>query len=95
MRRAAGVCITKVPPGTRAGVPGPWRTALSIALGLALLGAFVATSDLRQVGDCFRLLGWTAPLVLVPEAVVLLIDTWGWRTVMPAAMRERISLGSL
>jgi uncharacterized protein (TIRG00374 family) len=31
----------------------------------------------------------------VPEAVVLLVDTWGWRTVMPAAMRERIPLLSL
>jgi uncharacterized protein (TIRG00374 family) len=47
------------------------------------------------VGDCFRLLGWTAPLILVPEAIVLLVDTWGWRTVMPAAMRERIPLLSL
>ena len=47
------------------------------------------------MGDCFRLLGWTAPLILVPEAVVLLVDTWGWRTVMPAAMRERIPLLSL
>src|SRR5678810_161960 len=71
------------------------RDRISVALGLALLGAFIATSDLRHVGDCFRLLGWTAPLILVPEAIVLLVDTWGWRTVMPAAMRERIPLLSL
>jgi uncharacterized protein (TIRG00374 family) len=47
------------------------------------------------VGDCFRLLGWTAPLILVPETIVLLADAWGWRTVMPAAMRERIPFVSL
>jgi putative membrane protein len=71
------------------------RAALSVALGLALLGAFVATSDLAGVGDCFRLLGWAAPLVLLPEVLVLIFDTQGWRIVMPPEMRERIPFTSL
>jgi putative membrane protein len=62
---------------------------------MALLGAFIASSDLRHVADCFRLLGWTAPVILLPEAVVLLADTFGWRSVMPAAMRERVPVPSL
>jgi len=86
--------VANEPPASPHG-PGRWWTALAIAIGLALLGIFIATSDLEQVGACFRLLGWTAPLVLVPEALVLTLDTWGWRSLMPAAMRARIPLPSL
>jgi putative membrane protein len=90
----AEASIADAPP---AGPPGPgrWRTGIAVGIGLALLGAFIATSDLRHVGDCFRLLGWTAPAILVPESLVLLIDTWGWRGLIPAAVRGRIPLASL
>jgi uncharacterized protein (TIRG00374 family) len=34
-------------------------------------------------------------MILVPEAIVLAADTFGWKSVMPAAMRERIPFASL
>jgi putative membrane protein len=74
---------------------GRWRTALSIAVGLALLAGFIAVSDLEHVGDYFRLLGWTVPAVLAPYLVIVLVDTWGWRCVMPAEIRARVPLASL
>jgi uncharacterized protein (TIRG00374 family) len=74
---------------------GRWRTAFSIAVGLALLAGFIAVSDLEHVGDYFRLLGWTALAVLAPYVVIVLVDTWGWRCVMPVEMRARVPLASL
>lgn len=76
-------------------MPGSWRRAITVALGLALLGAFIASSDLSEVAACMRLLGYLAPLVLVPEGLALVADTCGWRAVMPAAMRARVPLASL
>lgn len=74
---------------------GRSRTIVSIVVGLALLAAFIAGSDLDHVGGYFRLLGWMAPAVLLPEAFVLLLGTWGWRCVMRADMRARLPLRAL
>jgi putative membrane protein len=74
---------------------GRSRTIVSIVVGLVLLAGFIAVSDLDHVGGYFRLLGWTAPAVLLPEAFVLLLGTWGWRCVMRADMRARLPLRSL
>jgi uncharacterized protein (TIRG00374 family) len=74
---------------------GRWRTAFAIVTGLVLLVGFIAVSDLEHVGAYFRLLGWTAPAVLAPYVVIVSIDTWGWRSMMPADMRARVPLASL
>ena len=74
---------------------GRWRTAFSIVTGLVLLAGFIAVSDLEHVGDYFRLLGWTAPAVLAPYVVIVLVDACGWRAMMPAEMRARVPLASL
>lgn len=62
---------------------------------MGLLVSFLLWSDLPRVADCLRVLGWAAPLVLVPEALVLILDTRGWRCVMAPAARRRVPFASL
>jgi glycosyltransferase 2 family protein len=49
-----------------------------LLLGLALFAWFVRRAGVSAITDAFRQLGWLAPLVLVPYALVYLADTLGW-----------------
>ena len=51
---------------------------LLLLTGLAIFGWFVHRADPREIGATLGLLGWLAPLVLVPYAFVYAVDTWGW-----------------
>lgn len=90
-RHSGGELIPSDAPEARS---GRWRSLLSVVIGLALLGGFIAGSDLKHVGDHFRALGWTAPLVLLPYGVIALVDTLGWRCTLASDVRHRVSLAS-
>ena len=47
--------------------------------GLALFAWFVYRAGLTEIMGAFSRLGWYAPLVLVPFAIVYVFDTLGWR----------------
>lgn len=55
------------------------------ALGLALFAWFVHRAGVREITRAFANLGWAAPLVLLPFALVTLLDTAGWRFAFGAA----------
>src|SRR4051794_10679588 len=53
---------------------------LLIALaGLALFAWFVHRAGPAEIAAAFGRLGWSAPLALVPFALVYVLDTLGWR----------------
>jgi len=50
-----------------------------VALGLALFAWFVQRAGASAIARAFSNLGWFAPVVLLPFALVYLLDTLGWR----------------
>ena len=54
------------------------RTLLLI-LGVALLALVIAQVGLRTLVDQVRALSWRLPLLLIPYALVTLLDTMGWK----------------
>ena len=52
---------------------------LVAAAGLALFAWFVYRAGLTEILQAFSRLGWYAPLVLLPFAIVYVFDTLGWR----------------
>ena len=53
---------------------------LLVALaGLGLFAWFVHRAGLTEIVNAFGRMGWAAPLVLLPFAIVYLFDTLGWR----------------
>ncbi len=72
------------------------RTRLRILLALAGLSLFVwyaAGVGLRGAGDVFGRIGWFLPLVLLPYALVYVVDTAAWR--LAFAVRPPLSFGRL
>lgn len=49
------------------------------AVGLALFVWFVQRAGVGEIVRAFQNLGWFAPVVLLPFALVYLLDTLGWR----------------
>jgi putative membrane protein len=55
-----------------------FRVLIALA-GLALFAWFIQRAGLNEIARAFARLGWSAPLVLLPYALVYLLDTFGWR----------------
>jgi len=84
-------------PPTRAWTPEPsagpssgprtGRWIAAVVLGTVLLALLVSYAGLAPVLARFRILGWAAPLILVPYIVINVLDTSGWRCTLPAGAR--------
>lgn len=93
MSRPAAAPRDEAAAGARARARG--RNVALVAVGVALLGLLVWTTDERQILAHLRTLGWRAPLVLVPYLLIAWIDAVGWRLTLPAADRARVPLAAL
>jgi uncharacterized protein (TIRG00374 family) len=63
--------------------------------GLALFAWFVYRTGVDSLSRAFATLGWSAPLVLLPYALVYLLDTVGWRLSFSCALPKSISFATL
>jgi len=63
--------------------------------GLALFAWFVHRTGIDTISRVFATLGWSAPLILVPYALVYLLDTIGWRLSFGRTLPKTISFGTL
>ena len=70
-------------------------TVLAVAFGLAILGWLLHHAGLAPVWERVRAIGWAAPLLLLPYALVTLCDALGWRYTLPLAARARVPFPSL
>ncbi len=64
---------------------------LALAAGCALLVWVLRRAGLDAVWERLRGLGWSAPLMLLPFLVVMVLDAWGWRLTLPAHPRVPLS----
>jgi putative membrane protein len=71
------------------------RTAIALALGLALLGLLIWGVDVDQIHDRMAELGWKSPLVLLPWVAIACLDARGWRCTLPPAAAARVPFPSL
>jgi glycosyltransferase 2 family protein len=83
-----------------AGDLGEIRVKLALRLiiaaaGLALFGWFVHRIGADTISRAFATLGWSAPLILLPYALVYLFDTLGWRLCFRRALPKAITFGTL
>ena len=90
------------PDRAESGVPGEsspgtpvWRTAVSVVVGLTLLGVLIYYSDVDKIHDRMDELGWSSPLVLLPWVVIACFDALGWRCTLPATAAARVPFPSL
>ena len=73
-----------------------WLRTLGAALvGIALLGLLMWHTGLDPIHDRMAELGARGPLVLLPYAVIALMDALGWRCTLPARDRAKVPLRSL
>ena len=84
----------------RSGDLGEIRVKLALrlivaAVGLALFGWFVHRIGADAISRAFATLGWSAPLILLPYALVYLLDTVGWRLCFLRALPKAITFGTL
>jgi uncharacterized protein (TIRG00374 family) len=63
--------------------------------GLALFAWFVHRTGVDAISRSFATLGWSAPLILLPYALVYLLDTVGWRLSFGCPLPKTISFGTL
>jgi uncharacterized protein (TIRG00374 family) len=63
--------------------------------GLALFAWFVHRTGVDTIPRAFATLGWSAPLILLPYALVYLLDTVGWRLCFGRTLPKSISFGTL
>ena len=63
--------------------------------GLALFAWFVHRTGVDSISRAFATLGWFAPLILLPFALVYLLDTVGWRLCFDRTLPRAISFGTL
>jgi putative membrane protein len=66
-----------------------------VLVGAALLGLLLYHTGLGPVLSRLQALGWRAPLILLPYALINVFDTFAWRLTLPAADRARIPFRSL
>src|SRR5207247_8891257 len=62
---------------------------------LALLVWFSHRAGVDTISRAFGTLGWSAPLILLPYALVFFLDTVGWRLSFGCALPKAISFGTL
>jgi uncharacterized protein (TIRG00374 family) len=84
----------------RPGDLGEIRVKLALRLiiaaaGLALFGWFVHRIGADTISRAFATLGWSAPLILMPYALVYFLDTLGWRLCFRGALPKTINFGTL
>lgn len=85
-------------PGTAAGRRAEKRrlqSAIAVAVGLALIGWLLHEAGLGAVLERLQALGWRAPLVLLPYAVIAWCDAVGWRCALSREHRHRVPLSGL
>jgi len=63
--------------------------------GLVLFAWFVHRTGVNTISRAFTTLGWSAPLILLPYALVYLLDTVGWRLCFGRTLSKAISFGTL
>lgn len=107
MSAKSRVPATPVPPAVESPRPNstdgapirlgrvPVRTALAVLLGLLAIGVLVNHVGPREVAALLASLGWNAPLILVPFAVISFVDTLGWARALVHGGRRRISISRL
>jgi len=78
-------------PGAR-GTPALARTALAVLLGASLLTWLLYYTGIDEVVAQLQPLGASAPLVLLPYAVITWCDALGWRCAFPAPVAARVPL---
>lgn len=71
------------------------RTAVLVALGLAAIGALLYHVGAGEVARLLASLGWRAPLILAPFAVISYVDALGWARALGRAGRRQVSLWRL
>ncbi len=71
------------------------RTVLPFGIGIALLALLLRQTGIDQIHARMDALGWTAPLVLVPWAVVAIVDALGWRVTLPSAAAALVPFRAL
>lgn len=71
------------------------RTAVAVGVGLLLLAFLLYHAGLEAVWERLRILGWWSPLILLPYAVIGLVDALGWRVTLPAVWRRRVPMTSI
>ncbi len=71
------------------------RTILTVGVGLLLLALLLRHAGLDAIWERLATLGWWAPLILLPYAVVTIVDGLGWRCALPASARALVPLPSL
>src|SRR5438552_18867502 len=63
--------------------------------GLALFAWFVHRTGVDTISRAFATLGWSAPLILLPYALVYFLDTVGRRLSFGCALPKAINFGTL
>jgi len=63
--------------------------------GLALFAWFVHRTGVDTISRAFATLSWWAPVILLPYALVYLLDTVGWRLCFGSTLPKSISFGTL
>lgn len=71
------------------------RTALAVLAGTALMAFVIYHAGFEAVWDRLRGLGWWSPLILVPYAVVGLLDALGWRRTLDPVARRLVPFRAL
>jgi putative membrane protein len=79
----------------RATSAGRRRQAAALLAGAGLLGLLLYYTGLEELLARLGQLGWSAPLVLVPFAVINVCTTIAWRWVFPARAAARVPLAHL
>jgi putative membrane protein len=69
------------------------RRVAALGVGAVLLGLLVHWSGVGPIVVRLRMLGWAAPLVLLPYVVINAFDTLAWRCTLPSG--SRVPFGSL
>jgi putative membrane protein len=88
-RRAEPVPAARPAPARRA------RTVVAVVVGALLLALLVSWAGVGPVLARLGTLGWAAPLILVPYAVVNVLDTFGWRRALPPEAAARVPFVAL
>lgn len=74
------------------------KTAIRVFLllaGLALFGWFLHRAGPAEIWRTCASLGWFAPAILLPYAVVCVADTFGWRSAFGGGSKPKISFFQL
>jgi putative membrane protein len=71
------------------------RTAVTVAMGLALMGLLIWGVDVDAIHERMDEIGFLAPLILLPWTVIACLDAIAWRCTIPPADAARVPFLSL